>query len=110
MWTIIGLSIGGVLLVLVILLVYFSWKKFHDRSVDIKEGMNEQQVLEVMEKDPIEILPLKKGLYEWVYERKEYKGWAMMIIKIEIIFDAKTKLVKSIEKNVSYDRQGIKKE
>ena len=110
MWlTIIFLVIGIILLTLVIIFVIQANKKFRDKSVDIKEGMSEEQVLEIMEKDPLDIQELKNGTYMWIYERKQYVGWANKTLIIHIIFNV-DKTVKMVEYDKTYDGPGSKKE
>ena len=83
--------------------VYRCNQQFRDRSRDIKKGMSEMDVMEVMCQDPISIEPLKDEAYAWVYERKKWKGWAMEIERIEIIFYVGKK-VSSIHREKTYEK------
>ena len=109
MRTIIFLIIAVVLLIGTIILTTLANKKFHDRSQDVEKGMNEDKVIEIMEKEPLSIERLKNGKYAWIYEIKQWVGWAMMTVTIQIMFD-ETKLVTSVERSKSYERENPKKE
>ena len=91
------------------ILVFKSDQQFRDKSLDIKEGMKESQVMDIMRKDPISIDQLKDDKYVWTFENKKWKGWGTQITKIEVFFN-ESKQVASVERSVSYDRPGMKKE
>ena len=107
-WLIILLIISVIIFIIVFFVVFKSWQKFHDKSEDVSIGMNEEEVLEIMEHEPLSIERLKEGSYQWTYQKKEWKGWGMMIMDIGIIFDS-TKVVISITRNKHYERANLKK-
>ena len=86
-WNIIFIVLAIFVLVGVIILVINSGIRFHDKSEDIKMGMSEDEVMEIMEKDPVSIEYLKNGAYEWIYEKTSWGGWGMNTTRIEVIFD-----------------------
>ncbi len=100
---IIFVCISAVILVLVVIIVLKARKQFRDKSVDITPGMDEGQVREIMEKDPLSINPLKDDCYDWIYERRQWKGWGTMVLTIEVVFDP-TKHVREINYSTSYEK------
>lgn len=98
MWEIIFVIIAFIILIVTVIIVNKSDQKFRDKSLKITKGMDEKQVMEIMEEDPLSIEELKDGAYEWIYEKKQWKGWGMMTIKIEVIFDD-SKHVISVERS-----------
>ena len=102
-WDIFFIVLASIILLGMIIISYSSWVKYRDKSVDIKEGMNEEKVLEIMGSDPISIEQLKNNNYEWVYERREWKGWGTEVLKIEIIFSS-SNVVTSIVRNRTYEK------
>ena len=108
MWDIIFLIIAIILFIIMCVIVFKTGRQFRDRSLEIKQGMSEDQVMEVMEKDPVSIEQLKSGLYEWIYERRDWKGWGMRILKIEVIFNPDHQVV-TVERSVSYEKTDVKK-
>ena len=107
-WDIVILVVALILFILMVIFVRQADKQFRDKSLDLKEGMNEADVMEIMEKDPISIDILKDDAYVWTFVRKDWKGWGTQIITAKVYFDA-SKKVTNIERNVSYDRPGMKK-
>lgn len=97
------------LFIIMVIIIRKSDKQFRDKSLDLKEGMNEADVMETMEKDPISIDTLKDDIYVWTFERKDWKGWGTQIITAKVYFDI-TKRVTKIERSVSYDRPGMRKQ
>ena len=108
-YDILALALTVLILIAVIIIAYKANYKFRDKSLGINKGMNEEQVLDIMEEDPVAVEQIKNGIYEWVYEFKKWVGWATKTMKIEIIFD-KDGLVTSVERSNSYDGPGSKKE
>lgn len=106
---IIILVIASIILVLMCILLFRVNKQFRDRSLEIKEGMNGNEVMEIMEKEPSNIDELKEGKYKWTFIRKDYKGWGYQIITTEVYFDEFNK-VTLVERNISYDRPNLKKD
>ena len=104
MWTIIFVVLATLILVGVTLVIVKSDKKFHDKSLDVKEGMDEGQVREIMEDDPLSTDYLQNGEYAWTYERKYYKGWGMVTVRTEIIFNVEGK-VKTIHRSETLDKK-----
>ncbi len=109
MWDIIIVVVAAILLIGLIILVSKANYQFRDKSLEVKEGMNEEQVLEIMGKDPISTDTLKGGKYKWTFERKDYKGWGYKITTSDVYFDENGK-VTLVERNVTYDRPGMKKQ
>lgn len=108
-WDIISIIVAAVLLIAAIIIMYLANKQFRDKSIDIKEGMDEGQVIKIMEKDPLSIDRLKDGKYIWTFEKKDYKAWGMRIITIYVHFNSQGK-VTQVERNISHDRPGMKKD
>ena len=91
--TIVFTLIAVAIFVVAVILVIKSNKQFHDKSRDIKIGMSEEQVIELLEKDPTSIEQLTNGSYEWIYEKKEAGQWGPTIYKTEIFFDANKQVI-----------------
>ena len=102
-WDIFFIVLASLLLLGMIIFSYTSWTKYRDKSVDIKEGMSGEKVLEIMGTEPVSIEQLKNDNYEWIYERREWKGWGTEVLKIEIIFSP-SKIVTSIVRNKTYEK------
>ncbi len=85
------------------IIVNKSDQQFRDKSLKITKGMDEKQVMEIMEEDPLSIEELKDGAYEWIYEKKQWKGWGMKILKVEVVFDEFGHAT-SVERSASYER------
>ena len=109
MWNTIFVIIAIILFLVVYFLVFKSEEKFHDKSKHVTIGMSEEQVMEIMEDDPISIEQLKNGAYEWIYERRQWQGWGMMIVTIEILFN-ENKEVTSVVRTKGYDKSYKDKE
>ena len=92
-WNIIFIVIAIVIFVAMCIVVFKVEKQYHDKSNDIKLGMKEDQVIDIMEKDPASIEFLKDGQYEWIYEHKYYKGWGMVVVKTEVVFNANKQVI-----------------
>lgn len=107
--TIVFTLIAVAIFAVAVILVIKSNKQFHDRSYDIKIGTNEEQVMELLEKDPDFIEQLTNGNYEWIYEKKEAGQWGPTIYKAEIIFDV-NKLVIEVKHSKYLEGLGPKKE
>lgn len=88
MWTAIFIVLALFILAGMVVLVIFSDKQFHDKAEGIKVGMSEDQVMNLLEKDPESINYLKDGSYTWTYNRNSWGGWGMITYKTEITFDA----------------------
>ena len=93
MLDIIAIVIASAIFVLMVIVIFKANVKFEDKSMKIKKGVLESEVREIMEDDPFEIEYLKDGNYEWIYQKKQWKGWGMMIIRIEIIFDIANRVI-----------------
>ena len=104
MWNIIFVVVATLLLIGVVLIVNKSSKQFRDKSLKVKKDMGEEEVREVMESDPVSIEYLEDDEYEWIYERKYYKGWGMVTVKTEIIFTSEKK-VKTIHRSETLDKE-----
>lgn len=108
-WDIIILATALILFILMVIFIRQADKQFHDKSLDLKEGMNEADVMEIMEKDPVSIDTLKDDIYVWTFTRKDWKGWGTQIITANVYFDS-SKTVTRIERTLTYDRPGMKKQ
>lgn len=95
------------MLIIMGFIVFKADKQFHDRILDIKMGMSEDEVREIMDKDPVSIEYLNDGAYEWIFERKYYKGWGMVTVTTEITFNSEGKV---ISKKNSESIDDLKKE
>ena len=104
MWTIIFTVLAIIIFIAVTIVIVKSSRQFHDKSLDIKEGVGEDEVREIMEDDPISTNYLQNGDYSWIYERKYYKGWGMVTVKTEIIFNVEGK-VKTIHRSETLDKK-----
>ena len=107
--TIVFTLIAVAIFVVAVILVIKSNKQFHDKSYDIKIGMNEERVMEILDKDPAFIEQLTNGNYEWVYEKKEAGRWGPTVYKTEIIFDV-NKLVIEVKHSKYLEGLDSKKE
>ena len=92
-WNIVFIVIAIVIFVAMCIVVFKAEKLYRDKSSDVQLGMTEEQVLDIMEKDPASIDYLKNGQYEWIYEHKYYKGWGMVVVKTEIVFDTNKRVI-----------------
>lgn len=84
---IVSLVVAFIILVVMIVFIVKANRQFHDKSLDIKKGMNREKVIEIMEKEPDEIEQLNDGTYKWIYKRKGKGPWGDTIYKTEISFD-----------------------
>ena len=107
MWEIIFVILAALLFIFMLVIANKAGHQFRDKSLDVKEGMSEDEVIDIMEKDPLSIEQLKNGNYAYVYEKKEWKGWGMMIMKIEIIFSVEGKVI-TVERFKTYDSKNNK--
>lgn len=97
------LILSILLAVIIFIVIGRTGEQFHDKSIDIKEGMNEDKVLEIMGKDPLSVETLKDNKYAWIYEYKLYKGWGVRVTIIQIIFN-ESKLVHLVNRDYRYDK------
>ena len=109
LWDIIIIAVAILMFVIMVIIVKKADNQFHDKSLDLIEGMDEMSVMETMEKDPVSIDMLKDDQYMWTFERKDWKGWGTQIITTRVYFNSSKTVIK-IERTISYDRSGIKKQ
>lgn len=93
MFRIIFVILAIIIFVIMVVIVLKANKKFHDKSLDVKKGMDEVTVREIMDKDPTDIEYLENESYALVYERDYYKGWGMVNVKTRIIFNSEHKVI-----------------
>ena len=104
MWEIISAFIALLLLLGVVIFATKADRRFRDKSLSVRKGMSEFEVVDAMEKDPLSIETLPNGAYAYIYERRQWKGWGMMVERIEIVFD-KDKRVASINRSKSLEKK-----
>ncbi len=109
MWNFIFSFIAALIFVGAIIAIVKANSKFRDKSKDVKPGMSEEEVMELLEKDPDSIEPLTDGTYKWIYEKMEAGSWGPTIYKTEIIFNL-DKHVSKVQRSKYLERIDSKKD